>query len=43
MRVDLSFDVSHIRGLVACLIGKRCDLGVDTEDIESGIWQMKVG
>jgi 4'-phosphopantetheinyl transferase len=31
---DLTFSLSHARGMVACAVGHGCDLGVDVEDCE---------
>ena len=35
--VDLAFNVSHTRGLVACAIGRGVDIGVDVESIDRAV------
>ena len=35
--VDLAFNVSHTRGLVACAIGRGVDIGVDDESIDRAV------
>lgn len=35
--VDLTFNVSHTRGLVACAIGRGAEIGVDVESIDRAV------
>jgi 4'-phosphopantetheinyl transferase len=34
---ELSFNLSHTRGLVACAVARGCSVGVDTEHLDRGV------